>query len=62
MIKLETHLHTGGSYCADCDIEYIFSEYKKAGYGALAITNHFSRNYIDDYSDGTDKNYIDRFF
>ena len=62
MIKLETHLHTGGSFCADWNTEDIILEYKKAGYGGLVITNHYSESNFIAYGDGTDKGYVDFFF
>lgn len=62
MIKLETHAHTGGSYCADWTTENIILEYKKAGYGAIVVTNHYCKNSFDIYSDRTDKGYVDYFF
>ena len=42
MIKIETHAHTGGSWCALCPLEEIFQHYKKFGYGGIVVTNHYS--------------------
>ena len=42
MIKIETHAHTGGSWCALCQLEEIFRHYKSYGYGGLVVTNHYS--------------------
>ncbi len=42
MIKIETHAHTGGSWCALCGLEEIFKHYKANGYGGLVVTNHYS--------------------
>ncbi len=42
MIKVETHCHSGGSWCATCDLDGLFSDYKRAGYGGVVITNHYS--------------------
>ncbi len=42
MIKIETHAHTGGSWCALCGLEEIFKHYKSFGYGGIVVTNHYS--------------------
>ncbi len=64
MIKLETHCHTKGfSPCGDGDLELTVKKYKESGYGAITVTNHFSKNYYQDYFKGqTDKEKIDYFF
>ena len=64
MIKLETHCHIKGfSPCGDGDIEKTISKYKESGYGAIMVTNHFSKKYYEDYYQGqTDKEKIDYFF
>lgn len=49
MIKIETHCHTGGSGCADCPVDIIAKNYKKAGYGGAVITNHLQKPYFDNY-------------
>ncbi|MBE7081419.1 MAG: hypothetical protein E7372_02525 [Clostridiales bacterium] len=42
MIKIETHAHTGGSWCALCELKEIFRHYKSYGYGGIVVTNHYS--------------------
>lgn len=42
MIKLETHCHSAGSWCATCGLEGLIKEYKNANYGGVVITNHYS--------------------
>ena len=42
MIKIETHVHTGGSWCALCELEELFRHYKNYGYGGIVVTNHYS--------------------
>ena len=42
MIKIETHVHTGGSWCALCSLKEIFEHYKSFGYGGIVVTNHYS--------------------
>ncbi len=42
MIKIETHAHTGGSWCALCSLKEIFEHYKSNGYGGIVVTNHYS--------------------
>ena len=42
MIKLETHCHSAGSWCATCGLEGLIKNYKKANYGGVVITNHYS--------------------
>ena len=42
MIKLETHCHSAGSWCATCGLEGLIERYKKANYGGVVITNHYS--------------------
>lgn len=42
MIKLETHCHSAGSWCATCGLEGLIEDYKRANYGGVVITNHYS--------------------
>ena len=47
MIKFETHCHTlGGSTCATTPVNVIADIYKAAGYGAIAVTNHFNESQL----------------
>lgn len=64
MIKFEMHAHTkGGSYCGYSDAKTIINDYKKAGYGGIVITNHFSAsNYVVDLIGETHKEKLDYFF
>lgn len=55
MIKFETHCHTGGSVCADCAVDVIAKNFKKAGYGGAAITNHLQSRFFDSYPGETEK-------
>lgn len=55
MIKLETHCHTGGSDCADCEIEIIVNKYVDAGYKGVVITNHYQGKYFDNYKGESEK-------
>ena len=63
MIKLETHCHTfGGSRCATTPIELQADIYKKAGYGAVVVTNHYNFPSINDYNGETLKEKLRGFF
>ena len=57
MFKIETHLHTGlSSFCGKLSTEEILQGYAAAGYGAIVVTDHYSRNSFlyQGYSDRTD--------
>ena len=58
MIKLETHCHTGGSGCADCPVDIIADNYKKAGYGGVVVTNHMHPDCFSTYPGRTNKEKI----
>lgn len=64
MIKLETHCHIKGfSPCGDGDLSLTIKKYKESGYKAITVTNHFSKNYYDEFYQGkTDREKIDYFF
>lgn len=42
MMKVELHCHTDGSHCADYTIQGVIADYKRAGYGAIVVTNHYA--------------------
>ena len=47
MMKVEMHCHTDGSTCADYNIKDIVTDYVKAGYGGIVVTNHYAyREYV----------------
>ena len=48
-IRCETHVHSAGSPCAKEKPETIARVYKEAGYGALAVTNHYMTWLLDEY-------------
>jgi hypothetical protein len=61
-IKLETHLHTGGtSTCAKVEPALIPVLYKHAGFGAIIVTNHFMRKVINQWGDIPWKQRIDNY-
>ncbi|MBQ3047210.1 MAG: hypothetical protein IJD54_04095 [Clostridia bacterium] len=64
MIKLETHCHIfGTSSCATTPNDLLISRYKEKGYGAILVTNHFSKHCYNNYFKGdTHKQKIDYFF
>lgn len=63
MIKLETHLHAiGGSVCADGNSDLTVKKYIDAGYNAVVVTTHYSRNYYVSYPGQSHKEKIDYFF
>jgi tyrosine-protein phosphatase YwqE len=44
------HLHTaGGSGCAQVEAEEIAKLYSEAGYGAIAVTNHYMKSVFENY-------------
>ena len=48
MHKIETHLHTNHvSRCGHMDAKAIAEAYKKAGYSALIVTDHYNRTAFD---------------
>ena len=63
MIKAELHIHSlGGSYCAQLPAKEIVKRYKQAGYGALMLTNHYSKRCFGEYPVSEFKDKIDYFF
>lgn len=63
MIKLETHCHVkGGSGCAKVEPEQLVSEYEKAGYGAIVITNHYCEECYNTYPTDSHKGKLDFYF
>ncbi len=63
MMKLETHCHTfGGSTCATTPIELQADIYKKAGYGAVVVTNHYNFPSINAYKGETLKEKLRGYF
>ena len=55
-MKIDTHTHTRGvSFCSHVTpFEYVRA-YKKAGYDAVILTNHYSRQYMFRYGDTFEK-------
>ena len=48
MYKIETHLHTGTvSKCAHLEPEALIRGYKRAGYSAVVVTDHYNRDTFD---------------
>ncbi len=63
MIKTELHIHSlGGSYCAQVPAKEIVKRYKQAGYGALMLTNHYSKRCFNEYPVINFKQKIDYFY
>ena len=49
-MKVDTHTHTSGvSFCSEVSPEEYAALYKEAGYGAVILTNHYSRIYMFRY-------------
>lgn len=49
-VKCEMHLHTAGaSPCARVEAEEIARLYSEAGYGAIAVTNHYMKHLFENY-------------
>ena len=45
MFKIETHMHTSHvSACASLDAVTLAEGYQKAGYAAVAVTDHYNRD------------------
>ncbi len=56
MYKIETHLHTKlVSACGWLTPDTIVAEYKKRGYGAITVTDHFHRTWLGTASIALDK-------
>ena len=59
LMKIETHAHTKTcSPCGRVEPENVIEEYINARYGAIIITDHYSRNLLARY-EGTYKDKID---
>lgn len=60
--KLELHAHTSpASGCSDISPEQLVQTYKRLGYDAVAITNHFiADNFLDNVEEKLDR-YLDDF-
>lgn len=55
-MKIDTHTHTSGvSFCSEVPPEQMVQSYRDAGYGAVILTNHYSRMYMFRYGDTWDK-------
>lgn len=55
-MKIDTHTHTSGvSFCSEVAPELYPHIYKDAGYGAVILTNHYSRQYMFRYGDTWEK-------
>ena len=49
-MKIDTHTHTSGvSFCSEVSPEEYVQRYRDAGYGAVLLTNHYSRLYMFRY-------------
>ena len=56
MKKIETHLHTSPvSVCSRLTAEAAAEKYRKCGFDAVILTNHYSRSYIES-TPATEKN------
>lgn len=62
MIKIETHCHSGGSWCVTCDLEGLFSDFKRANYGGVVITNHYSYREFKSHGFSNERDYAKYFF
>ena len=55
-MKIDTHTHTSGvSFCSEVAPEEFAHRYRDAGYGAVMLTNHYSRMYMFRYGDTWEK-------
>lgn len=55
-MKIDTHTHTSGvSFCSEVSPEEFAAAYRNAGYGAVILTNHYSRIYMFRYGDTWEK-------
>ncbi len=63
MIKLETHAHTLElSFCAHADMDTTISDYIKAGYGGIVLTNHYCERFFKAYPGEDKKQKLDFYF
>ena len=55
-MKIDTHTHTSGvSFCSEVAPEQYVQRYRDEGYGAVLLTNHYSRLYMFRYGDTWEK-------
>ncbi len=63
MIKAEMHLHTKpASGCAKEEPKTVLEIYKKAGYKAIVLTNHYCKDCFDYYPGSNKKEKLDFYF
>ncbi len=64
-MKIDTHTHTSGvSFCSEVTPVEFVEKYRAAGYGAVFLTNHYSRLYMFRYGDTWEKQikiYLDEY-
>ena len=64
-MKIDTHTHTSGvSFCSEVTPDTYVQKYREAGYGAVILTNHYSRMYMFRYGETWDaqiKIYMDEY-
>lgn len=64
-MKIDTHTHTSGvSFCSEVAPDEYVAKYREAAYGAVILTNHYSRMYMFRYGDTWDKQikiYLDEY-
>lgn len=64
-MKIDTHTHTSGvSFCSEVRPEEFAEKYREADYGAVLLTNHYSRMYMFRYGDTWEKQirvYLDEY-
>lgn len=64
-MKIDTHTHTSGvSFCSEVAPEQYVQRYRDEGYGAVLLTNHYSRLYMFRYGETWDKQikiYLDEY-
>lgn len=64
-MKLDTHTHTSGvSFCSEVSPADYVKKYREAGYDAVILTNHYSRQYMFRYGETWDEQiriYLDEY-
>lgn len=51
-MKIDTHTHTSGvSFCSEVSPQQFVERYREEGYGAVILTNHYSKMYMRRYGD-----------
>ena len=49
-MKIDTHTHTKGvSFCSEVSTQEYVERYREEGYGAVVLTNHYSKMYMTRY-------------